>query len=174
MKVMRLNVTYNGWYGGNVDKTILLPLDINGVLFEELEENTYDCVVWLGEIEGEHSECYGDLHVDFVDLDKLTPKAVSALINKSDFSEFEAFFEEMEIRFEKDEDEYDFDKVKEVLGQYGIEHEEYMIKTSFVHAEFIEQLKEQYVENFKTITVLEKDYEAAVDLLEQYEIEVFE
>lgn len=174
MQVMRLNVTYNGWYGGDVDETILLPLEVNGVLFEKLEKKTYDSVVWLGEIEGKHSECYGDLHVDFVDLSKLTTKAVSTLINKSDFSEFEVFFEEIEARFEEDEDEYDLDKVKEILGQYGVEYEEYMIKTSFVYHEFIEQLKEKYVEEFKTITVLEKDYETAVDLLKRHEIEMFE
>jgi len=173
-KAMELSVDYDGYYGGSVNEILLLPLDINGVLFEELEEKTYDRAVYLGEIEGKHSEVYGDLTVRFVDLDTLPVREVSELIKASDFGEFEGFFERIEGDFQDDEDEYNIEKVKELLNSYNVKLEKYMIKTSFVNYEFIEQLKEKYVQKFKNVTVLDDDYDLVVKLLNENNIKYFD
>lgn len=174
MKVMKLRVYFEGYYGGYVNEFVLLPPDINGVFFEELKEKTYSDTVYLGEIAGKYSECYGDLDVSIIDLDELGIKEASDLVKKSDFGEFESYFEMIETDFEDDEDEYDLEKVKKSLKQYGVEHDGYMIKTSFVHDKFINQLKEKYAKKFKTITVLEEDYKKAINLLSGNNINHFE
>lgn len=173
-KAMILNVTFYGNYGGDVNETLLLPLDINGVLFEELEEKTYDRAVYLGEIEGKHSEVYGDLQVDFIDLDELSIKQVTDLIKESSFGEFESFFEGQEESFLDYEDEYDEVKVKEVVQSYSVKLESWMIKTSAIHDQFIKTLEEKYVQNFKTINVLRDDYARVVKLLAENSIKHFD
>lgn len=171
---MELRIDYDGNYGGSVNEVLLLPLDINGVLFGELKEKKYDRAVYLGEIEGKHSEVYGDLTVRFVDLDTISLVQVTELIKASDFGEFEGFFERIEGDFQHDEDEYNIEKVKELLNSYNVKLEKYMIKTSFVNYEFIEQLKEKYVQKFKTVTVLDADYNSVVKLLNENNIKHFD
>ena len=166
-KAMELRIDYDGYYGGSVNEFLLLPLDINGVLFEELEEKTYDRAVYLGEIEGKHSEVYGDLTVRFVDLDTLPVREVSDLINESDFGQFESFFEGAE-------DRCDEEIANKILNLYGIKPERYQIKTSLVHDKFIEQLKEKYVQKFKMVTVLDDDYDSVVKLLNENNIKYFD
>jgi hypothetical protein len=173
-KAMKLNVTYNGYYGGNVDGVLLLPLEINGVLFEELIEKTYARKVYLGEIEGKHSECYGDLEVDFVDLDSLSVKEVTDLINESGIGDFEVFFEEVEGDFEEDEEEYNEEKVNKLLKSYSIEPTKYMIKTVRVHEKFLEALEAKYIQKYKSINVFEEDYSAAIQVLKENSIKHFE
>ncbi|QJI52398.1 hypothetical protein [Psychrobacillus phage Perkons] len=172
--VMRLHVIYDGYYGGDVNEILLLPMDINGVLFEKLEEKTYDQAVNLGEIAGKHSQCYGDLRVDFIDLDILSIKQVTDLINESSFGEFESFFEGAEEDFSDNEDEYNEEKVKDVLHSYGVKTANWMIKTSAIESKFIEMLKEKYVQKFKAITVLENNYDKAIELLNENNIQSFE
>jgi|SRR5699024_7811380 len=173
-KVLKLNVQFWGNYGGDVDETVLLPLDINGVLFETLkEEVNLPNAVYLGEIEGKHSECYGDLSIEVINLDELNIKDVAELINKSDFNEFEGFFEMAEYDFEEENEEFDQEKVNKLLDSYGIDRDTWGVKTGEVYIRFVEELKKKYVENFKSITVLEKDYEAAIILLKNNSVELF-
>lgn len=174
MKIMVLNVTFNGYYGGNVNEILILPLELNGVLFEELVEGTYTRVVYLGEIEGKHSECYGDLHVEFLDLDDLSVKEITNLISSSSFGEFESFFEGEEADFQENEEEYDEGKVEEILSSYGVEVVNWMIQTSAIHDKFIDILKEKHVQNLRTITVLETDYNSSIKLLVENNINIFE
>lgn len=173
-KVMKLNVTYYGNYGGDVNETLLLPMDINGVLFEELKEKTYDRTVYLGEIEGKHSEVYGDLEVEFIDLDELSIKQVTDLIKESNFGEFESFFEGAEDDFSDDENEYDKEKAVDIFNSYNVIPKTYNISTSLIHDQFIKKLEEKYVQNFKTVTVLEEDYEKVNELLDSNNIKRFD
>ena len=171
-EVMKLNVNFYGNYGGDVDETVLLPVDINGVLFETLVEKVYEDAVYLGEIEGKHSECYGDLSVEFIDLNKLTLKQVTDLIEQSAFGEFESYFEGAEEEYE-DEDEYNEGNVNEIIKSYDIQLSSWSIKTGLVHEKFIEQLKAKYVKKFKTITVLKEDYDNAMCVLHNSVIETY-
>jgi len=176
MKVMKLNVMYKGYYGGDVDEYVLLPVDINGVLFEKLEEGHYEEAVYLGEIEGKHSEVYGDLIVEIIDMDKYDIKTATGLIEGSYVGEFECYFEGSEERYREyleDEDESYNDKIKSVVDKYNLELSSYSIVTVLVYDKFIEELKNKYVESFKTITVLEKDYDDALSMLHNFGIETY-
>lgn len=137
---------------------------------KKLSEGEYDREVYLGEIEGKHSEAYGDLEVEFVNLNDLSPLEVSNLINGSYVGEFECYLEGIEDDFSQEEDEdnssYDEDLIKNVLNEYNIEFDSYGIKSIKVYDVFIERLKLEYIKPFKTITVEESDYDVAVTVLE--------
>ena len=169
-KVMKLNVEYYGNYGGDINEIVLLPTEINGVLFEKLEEGLHKDAICLGEIEGKHSDVDGDLDVEIVDLDILSIKEVTRLINNSYFGEFESFFEGLE----DDKEEYNEQKVKEILHSYNVEERSCMIKTWEIYTRFIEQLKGKYVHNFKNVIVLKDDYDKVVKLLEENNIKSFD
>ncbi|WP_368900754.1 hypothetical protein [Oceanobacillus oncorhynchi] len=172
MKVMKWNVQYEGNYGGSVDEIVLLPQHINGMLFEEYEEGIYKDEISLGEIEGKHSDVSGDLEVEFLELDKLSIKDAADLIGESDTSYFEGLFDRITAEYEEDED-YDEEKVTKLLSHYDIE--EFTWRTfDQIHDKFISKLKEKYVHEFKSITVLERNYDRAVDLLEGAEIQTFD
>lgn len=174
-EVMVLNVVYDGYYGASVDETVILPTEINGVLFESLQEKDYKSAVYLGEIEGKHSECYGDLSVEFVNLDDLSIRQVTNLIEKSNIGEFESYFEGQEETFQYDyEEEYDEEKVNSVMKLFNTEPKKWSIKTELVHSKFIDQLKNKYIKSFKTISLLENDYDNAMSVLHNSEIETFE
>lgn len=173
-KVLSLNVTYSARYGSDVDEILLLPLDINGVLFSKLESGvTLDSVVSLGEIEGKHSECYGDLTIDVVNLDELNAKEASQLIKDSYFGEFESYFEEMQMNRREDLDDEEKEAIEKILDKYEIDRNSYGILTSKVHDKFIDELKEKYVVKLKEVIVSEDNYERAVELLKSNGIEVF-
>lgn len=172
-EVLKLNVTYGARYGSDVDETLILPAEVNGVLFEKLNPGeTLNSAVWLGELEGKHSECYGDLEVDIVDLDELNPMEVTNLIRISSYNRFESFFEELEIDFAESEDK-DEDAANELMRKYGFGEEHYGLDTSGVHDKFIEQMKIKYSDSFKAINIREEDYQRALDLLSEYGIKVF-
>jgi len=176
-KVMKLNVSYDGYYGGSVDETVILPMDINGVLFEELEEKTYSEAISLGEIAGKHSDEYGDLTVDFIDLDELSIKQVTDLINESYYGEFEVYFEGAEESLFEDSDEEDDktieDKIDEIFKKYNVVRPRWGT-TNTIYGKFIEQLKDKYVKSFSDITVLEEDYDKASKLLKDNNIKTYE
>lgn len=169
MKTIKLRVVFDGNYGGSVDEYILLPLDANGVLFEELKEGTYKNEISLGEIEGKHSECYGDLIVEVVDLENYSVNKITDLINNSYFGEFEGYFEMQEEDLEDVEDEVDI-----LLNRHSVDKEKVYILTEAIHDNFIKSLKSKYVEEFRSITVLELDYEKALKSLSDNNIRTYE
>lgn len=167
-KVLKLNVVYEGRYGGDVDETMLLPVDVNGVIFKELKDGeVLEDEISLGEIEGKHSECFGDLYVDIVDLDNLNIEEVSRLVSSSNYDELEGFFEEAEANTNPHDEE-----VVSLLDKYEVDNNAYIL-TREIHDNFIESLKENYVTNFNSIKVKEKDYEKVVELLKSNGIEFF-
>lgn len=174
MKVMKFHVAFDGYYGGNVDEYVLLPFDINGVLFEELSVGEYDDAIYLGEIAGKHSECYGDLEISVLDLEKLSLKEISDILNSSSFGEFEVFFEGVETDYREEyEEEYD-KNVKNIMKKYDVSESDYIYSvTEGVYCKFIEELKNKYVKSFKNIIVLEEDYEKVMDILKNKGIKTF-
>lgn len=62
-KALQLTVTYYSRYASDVEEVLLLPLEANGLIIKNLEVGVMENEVYLGEIEGKHSVCYGDLHV---------------------------------------------------------------------------------------------------------------
>lgn len=181
-KVLKLHVTYSGNYGGDVNEIVIIPEELNGVLFDKLPINTIlEKRIDLGEIEGKHSQCYGDLEIELIDLDELNLKEVSDLIGLSYFGEFEVFFEDSESAFkeerddEEDDEEREFKKdvLNKVLNKYNVDPEGYGILTGKVHEEFINNLKKKYLVKFKNITIKEKDYQKVLEILKTNEIEIF-
>lgn len=172
MKVMKWNVQYEGNYGGSVDEAVLLPQHINGVLFEKYEEGVYEDEVSLGEIEGKHSDVQGDLEVEFLELDKLSVKESTDLIKESNTGYFEGLFDRIVEEYEENED-YNEEKVTRLLSHYDIEELDWGTFDK-IHNKFISKLREEYVQGFKGITVLEKDYNRAIDLLGEAEIPIFD
>ena len=176
MEVLKLHAKYDGWYGGSVDEYILLPIDINGILFEELEVGNYNREVYLGEIEGKHSEVHGDLEVEILNLDDCDILYVSELIKGSNFNDFQCYFEgkEEDWREQLDCDEVDYEEsITLILNKYKVEYKEYCNFTDFVHSNFIEELKSKYVANFKTITVHADDYDNAMSILHNSGMETY-
>lgn len=176
MEVLKLHVSYDGYYGGAVDEYVLLPLEVNGVLFKELTVGDHEREVYLGEIEGKHSEVYGDLEVEIIDLNDLDIKTVTGLINNSNDGEFECYFERIENDYrehlECEEIDYD-EQIKPIVDKYNLELSTWSIVSVKVHEKFIEDLKRDYVAKFKTITVLEKDYNEAISILHNSNIESY-
>lgn len=170
MEVLKLRVQFDGYYGGNVDETMLLPLDVNGVLFEELEDGEYDKAVYLGEIAGKHSECYGDLSVETIDLDTLSVKDVVELIEKADMSEFEMCFESMVSDFAEDEDSYDEEKVEELFKKYDVE-DDWVALENIYHI-FIGELRNKYDKELVTVTILKSDLERVEQLMKDGGVEI--
>lgn len=177
-KVMKLHTFFDGYYGGHVDEYVLLPVEINGVLFSKLEEGNYSDAVYLGEIAGKHSECYGDLVVSFVNLGGLSVKGATDLVEGSDFSEFEPYFEQMESDFRdemENEGKYDERKIRDILKRFDVSEDNYIFSyTDGIHKKFIEKLREKYSQSFKSITVLDEDYQKAIDILKDCSIELFD
>lgn len=171
-EVLKLRVAFDGYYGAHVDDHILLPTEVIGVFFEELPMGSAVDEIFLGEIEGKHSEVYGDLDVELVDLDSLSPTDVAELIKTQDFNHFEGFFDILEESFEE---ELELDenleahikkKAKDILDKYDVtDVPEWGTYTAEIHEKFEVHLIEQYVKNFKSITVLEEDYDAAIEQL---------
>lgn len=172
-QLLKLNTSYYGRYGGDVDEFVLLPLDANGVLFEKLEPGTIlEDEVYLGEIEGKHSECFGDLQVTIVNLDELNLKQIIELIKTSDFSYFENYFEEKEYDWISEDENNEKQKaIDELLKRY--DSKDSYIKTRSIHNKLIEQLKNEYVESFEDISIKKSDYKKAVEILKANGIEVF-
>ena len=171
-KVLVLEVDYYGYYGGNLEEITLYPIEANGILFEKLKDGLYDSAVSLGEFEGKHSECYADLTVTTVDLEECKKekgiKTLSDLINKSKFGYIERFFEGSLEEME----EHDVDKSIELQKTFGIKAGSYP-EFYGIYKKFIADLKKKYTESFKNITVTNDDYQSAVKLLEDNNIELF-
>lgn len=175
-KALQLTVTYYSRYASDVEAVLLLPLEANGLIIKNLEVGVMENEVYLGEIEGKHSVCYGDLHVEIIDLDELNAKAAAELLTASDVSSFEMYLEGEEMSFQEyldnleDEDERnELNKKRQaLLDKYEVT-DTYML-TGNISSKFVKSLSEIYA--VKEINVNGDDYDVAVKLLQENGIEI--
>lgn len=177
MEVLKLSVDYDGYYGGSIHEYCLLPIDWNGLYTHELSCGTEGDAIYLGEIEGKHSEVYGDLTVEVVDLSKLNKRQLSELIKGSSVGEFEGTFEgwEEDFDYEIEEEEEEARKLKqsEFEKLNGIKFKsKYEIKSVTISENLISKLSGQ-LEEFAEITIKASDLHKATIILQDYEIETF-
>lgn len=175
MEVLKLSVDYDGYYGGSIHEYCLLPIEWNGLYTHELSCGTEGDAIYLGEIEGKHSEVYGDLTVEIVDLSKLNKHQLSELIKGSDTGNFEGTFEGWEEDFDYEDEEEalklkraEFKKINNIKFESG-----WSIKSVAVSENLIAKLSNQ-LEEFVEITIKASDMDKAVQLLQNNGIEVFE
>ena len=91
MKVHKIEVNYDGRYA-SANSHCLFPLEANGVIFPFIKEFESG-VVSLGELEGKHSDCYGDISTTIVDLSLLSLEELQELIENSCLEYFISYFE---------------------------------------------------------------------------------
>lgn len=176
MKVLKLSVDYDGYYGGDVHEYCLLPVEWNGLYADELDKGIYSRAVYLGEIEGKHSEVYGDLTVEVIDLSTLNTKELSALVKGSFTGEFECTFESWESDF-NDENEEELDEISlkrtEFESANGISYSsEWAIKSVAISENLISKL-EISLEPFEDITIKASDKEKVLQLLKDNGVQTF-
>lgn len=174
MKLVIFTGTYNGYYA-DAEESIALPAEANeNIIFGKFEEGTiYENVVDFGELEGKHSECYGDLSVEYVDTDEMSDGELIELVDKlSPLDRLEVFLEHNSINWweenvEGAENEEEItNKEKELLDDWDA----YQIYN--VPDKVLELLKEKYMVQTQTLKIKESDYEKALSLLKENEIEV--
>lgn len=184
MKVLKLSVEFDGRYGYK-NEFVLMPVESNGVIFGFLQENeVLKEKVDLGELEGKHSECYGDLTVETIDLSLLNPKELETLVENSYFGDFEVFFEQIEFQFKEyveelkgleEEEFYQIESEEKALyDNLGIVKPNSSVKSSYIYDAFMVQVK-SFMQDKKTaqITIFASDLEKAKALLLDNRIELF-
>lgn len=186
MKALKLRTTYYGRYN-DLEATVLMPIEANGSVFGFIPlDETQERVVSLGELEGKHSQCYGDLTAEIIDISTMNPVHLKNLYQESDFSSFESYFEQMEGQIEEyleeikdsEDDQEEYNQIKQeqkaVYEMLGIDEEKAYFKSREVFDAFDEKIKE-YVEKVKTVTVdvMASDYEAIKELLEKNGFKIY-
>lgn len=173
MDILKISVRYIGYYGGDVDEVMILPNEVNGVVFPKLEEGLYKDALHLGEIEGKHSDVYGDMLVEVVSLDSIRATKAKKLIESSYYEQFSSFFEDLEVDAD-DEGELDEGKVKELMLKYGVEspEEKYGPQSEHIHNAFIEDMKDNYIEDMVEIIIKKEDYNKIKEILVDNNIEI--
>lgn len=168
MKVLKLEVKYDGNYAQE-EGYMILPTEINGTLFEKQPLNeTLVEVVDLGELEGKHSECFGDLEIVVIETDELNTIELQDLVENSNTSLFGPYLEVLEDNFVIDEE----NKVEteQILEKYGLECDSFL-KSVTIHHYLIQELSKE-LKRTSLLGILEDDLEKAVKLLKENGIEV--
>lgn len=176
MEVLKLSVDYDGFYGGSIHEYCLLPIEWNGLYTHELSCGTEGDAIYLGEIEGKHSEVYGDLTIEIIDLSELSSRELSELIKGSYTGSFESAFESWESDFHYEiEDEEEAYKLKQAEFEKlnSIEfRNEWQIKSVAISEQLIAKLSSQ-LEDFTEIIIKASDIDGAIQLLQDNGIEIF-
>lgn len=178
MEVLELRVQWSGYYGTDVDEYMILPINWNGKLTEELEVGKYSNEVYLGEIEGKHSEVYGNLIVEIKNLSELKYIELIDYLNGSDSSSFESYLENMEelIYDDLDEDEsstFDENKSKyfKLIGY--IPEYEHSIHSVAISELFVENLLNRNKVSTEVLIIKSEDYSKTIQLLLENNIDTF-
>lgn len=178
-KAIKLHVGYNGYYGGNVDEYCILPIEWNGLYMESLEEGFYESEISLGEIEGKHSECYGDLTISVINLDELSYIQRTNLIEGSDTSQLIGYFEGKEesyigdVEYMEEEDIEDIKNKQSALEKkLDVKPNEYSVLSELVSENFVYELKKNMLK-IVPIYVLDNDHEKSLQILKNNEIKTF-
>jgi hypothetical protein len=172
---LKLHVGYSGYYSNTeIDATIILPKEFCDMLeFDFLRDGkehvVYSDTVYLGEIEGKYSEVYGDLDVELINdsyLEKMNQVKINELIEEMEesYGYFENFFE---IAID------DSDNEDEIIEQLNLNAKKNWYIFSEVFGRQLEELKEKYYKKLKVIKVEEKDFEDAIEALEEIYIKTW-
>ena len=172
---LKLHVGYSGYYSDTeIDDTIILPKEFCDMLeFDFLRDGKeyviHSDVVSLGEIEGKHSDVYGDLHVELIDesyLERMNQVDINEFIEKmkDGYNYFERFFE---IAID------DSDNADKIIEQLKLNTERSWEVFSEIFDRQLKELKEKYYKKFKVIQVEEKDFEDAIEALEEIYIKTW-
>lgn len=172
MKTLKIEVNYDGRYA-SANSHCLFPLEANGVIFPFIKEFESG-VVSLGELEGKHSDCYGDISTTIIDLSLLSSEELQELIENSDLKDFISYFEiasddwyeyldELKIKDPEKLKEIQ-KKKKELSGKLYIPVEE--LEFSNVFYSYREVLDDYLKSNgFSVLKLSNKDIERAKKLL---------
>lgn len=180
MEVIKYSVDYYGYYGGSIHEYCLLPIESAGV-YIDYEEGTHEGVVYLGEIEGKHSEVYGDLTVEVIDLSTLNQLEINTLIKGSDISNFESFFESAEESFSEFVEEIECEGLKEEIGirqralelAYELEFSSWSIKMGLLSESFVVELLKARASQLVNFSIKKEDEEKFIQVMNDYELEFF-
>ena len=96
MKILKFHQIYNGRYAESESYTIY-PKEAEGSIFKDIKGG--EGLIFLGELEGKHSECYGNLTISEIDTEDLSIEELEDLVENSDLDDFEGLFEESNYEF---------------------------------------------------------------------------
>ena len=96
MKILKFHQIYEGRYAESESYKIY-PKEAEGSIFKDIKGG--EELVFLGELEGKHSECYGDLTISEIDTEDLSIEELEDLVENSDLDDFEGLFEESNYDF---------------------------------------------------------------------------
>ena len=180
MKVLKYQVDFESFYGLDVHEYCLMPVEfIESYSCKEEFGVTYDDAVYLGEIAGKHSECYGDLIITVVDLNELNVKAANELINNQSAEEFECYFEgvleELDEMIEDEEitQETIEKNRKTLIEKYNVIDKGWGISGEMINESFIKFLKQKYQVELSTITIKQEDHGKVAELLKENGIKYY-
>lgn len=170
-KALKIEAVFDGVYASE-SQYVIVPKDINGVLFPKLEiGETVEEEVWMGELEGKHSECYGDLTVTEVDLGKLSKFELNDLFESSNPSYLLDYFTDHEILASHENPGSPDDKAySEIVEKYGLQD------CKFGKVKVVINCFKSLVEStmgrskVREIKILEEDYEKVIEMLQKAQI----
>lgn len=187
MKILKFHQNYEGYYAKGFESYTIYPKEADGLIFKDIEEG--EEVVPLGEVEGKHSDCYGDLTISEIDTEDLSVEELEDLVENSDLSDFESLFESNTYDFTEWMESLEgtaelseiIQKRKEMYDYLGIDLDPKKLdwrEIWKVNEAFIVKLKEKIAaEKSKlpqviSINVNAQDKEEAIKILKENGIEV--
>lgn len=163
-KALKIEAVYDGMYISE-SEYIVIPKDINGVLFPKLEVGeTVEDEVWMGELEGKHSECYGDLIVTEIDLGELTKFELNDLFKHSNPSRLLDYFTDHEFLDSNNSSESE--AYSRIVEKYGLQDVKFN-KVEVVANSFKYEVEPSRVLEIK---ILEDDYNKVIEMLQKAQI----
>lgn len=163
-KALKIEAVYDGMYASE-SEYIVIPKDINGVLFPKLEVGeTVEDEVWMGELEGKHSECYGDLIVTEIDLGELTKFELNDLFKNSNPSRLLDYFTDHEFLGSNNSSESeDYSRIVEKYGLQDVKFNKVEVVANYFKCD---------VEPSRVleIKILEDDYDKVIEMLQKAQI----
>ena len=152
-EIMKLRVVYDSRYGNDVDEHTFVAEEYLWAFWRDyVGSGHYERIISLGEIEGKHSDVWGDLIITRVDLESLSPMEIQRLVDTIDDSYLIDFFNEIEDEAIQATDETKFECIDE--------------------EDLVEFMEKSSVKT-KILNVNEEQYERAIDVLKQHGIELF-
>lgn len=168
-KVLKLEAIYNGAYA-QLHEYMIVPAEASGILFEKLPiDEIVEDAIDLDELEGKHSQCYGDLLVTEIETDELDPIELKEFIENQNVGYFEIFSETIESKF-ADKEDFDKEKVENLLKEYDIDKS--YIHTISISKNLCKMLKEKQPK-LTALNIETAELEKAMKVLEEAGVKVY-